>query len=131
LADQSPESIWALRPEIVVTAMKDGAVLLDLETKFFYSLNLSGWALAQQFELANSRGEAVAAVTAWEAPLEQVETFIDRLIEEGILSESGEEPMPSNEIFNGAWSEPALEKHKEPLHKVMVSAFDPSLPLSE
>ena len=131
MADQSPESIWALRPEIIVTTMKDGAVLLDLDTKYFYSLNLSGWALAQQFELANSRGEAVAAAAGWNAPAGQVESFIDQLIEAGILAASSETPAVSDEVFTGTWSEPVMEKHREPLHKVMVSAFDPSLPLSE
>ena len=38
-----------LRPDVVATVLEDGAVLLDLETKYFYSVNPSGWAILQLF----------------------------------------------------------------------------------
>jgi hypothetical protein len=75
--------------------------------------------------------DALSSSTQWGAPEDQVLGCIGRLIEEGLLTESQEDPCPCSESFEGAWVEPLVEKHKEPLHKVMVSAFDPSLPLAE
>jgi len=35
------------------------------------------------------------------------------------------------EVILTAWTPPVLSKHREPLHRIMVSAFDPGLPLAE
>lgn len=131
MSNLNPESCWALRPEIVVTTLKGGAVLLDLETKFFFSLNSSGWAITQQFEMPNRMADVLTSSSKWGAPDDQVLSFISRLIEEKLMAGSEEEPCPCDEPFEGPWEDPKVEKHKEPLHKVMVSAFDPSLPLAE
>lgn len=131
MSEFNADACLALRPEIVVTTLKGGAVLLDLDTKYFYSLNTSAWAITQQFEMPNRGSEVLAMGANWGAPGEQITAFIGRLLEEGLLTETDEEPCPCAEAFEGPWMEPTVEMHQEPLHKVMVSAFDPSLPLAE
>lgn len=122
----------ALRSDVVATVMEDGAILLDLETKYFYSLNHSGWAIVQLFE----SGVAVDAVRkqcrTWGATDEDmnavdelVELLVrDRLIEPATTDESAALQLQS-------WERPRIEKQPEPLQRVIVSAFDPSIPLAE
>ena len=40
------DQYYAFRPDVVATVLDDGAILLDLETKFFYELDATAWALA-------------------------------------------------------------------------------------
>src|SRR5262245_56392860 len=40
----------SLQPHVVTTVIDDGAVLFDLETKYFYRLNATGWAMVKMFE---------------------------------------------------------------------------------
>ena len=44
-----------LSAEVVATVLENEAVLLDLRTKYFYSVNASGWAIAQLFESGTTR----------------------------------------------------------------------------
>ena len=123
-----------LRPDVVVTALEHEAVLLDLKTKYFYSVNASGWAITQLFESGTTEAHALEKAAQWGAKngdLEAASKFIGRLLEEGLI-EPGGTPLPSSEEeLTSPWSAPTIEKHKEPLQKIMVSAFDPTLPLAE
>ena len=95
--NESPtQEMLSLRPDVVATGLDAGAVLLDLDTKYFYALNASGWALVQLFEAAASFDEARAFALACGAP-------------------DGD----------------GVERQAEPLQQVIVSAFDPSIPLAE
>ena len=124
--------ILALRPDVVVTTLEREAVLLDLETKYFYSVNPSGWAITQLFENGASRGQAYGRAAAWGAnDKEPVATFVERLVAERLIIRS-DNSLPADEVtFDGPWTPPTIEKHREPLQRVMVSAFDPTLPLAE
>jgi hypothetical protein len=33
--------------------------------------------------------------------------------------------------LNGGWRPPTIDKHREPLQRIVISAFDPTLPLAE
>jgi hypothetical protein len=56
---------------------------------------------------------------------------VEQLIAEGLLTRDGT-PLPTAGISpEGDWRPPELEKHREPLYRIMTSAFDPTLPLAE
>jgi len=134
------EGTYALRPDVVATVLDHGALLLDLESKYFYLLNPTGWAMTQLFESPTSIDDVVAACRTWGAPetdIDGVRTTVDQMISERLL-----EPTPSNGVaVNGSapqgalagieWEPVKMERQAEPLQRVIVSAFDPSIPLAE
>ena len=127
-------SVYALRPDVVASVLETGAVLLDLDTKYFYSLNTTGWAIVQLFEVGATREDVSAACQGWQATAEdqeKIESFISFLESEGIIqagaaAEAGPPIDPP-----ATWVDPTVEKHKEPLQQIMTSAFDPTMPLAE
>jgi hypothetical protein len=124
----------SLRPDVVATVLDDGAVLLDLDSKFFYALNSSGWALVQLFEAGASLNDVRAFATASGAPDdESVEDFMSQLCDYGLLEPLMLESMPAPPAPETgiAWVTPTVERQAQPLQKVIVSAFDPSIPLAE
>ena len=57
--------------------------------------------------------------------------FINTLEEENLIV-MFDQILPEEEInLNGVWTEPTIEKQKEPLQRIMTSAFDPTMPLAE
>jgi hypothetical protein len=125
---------WALRPDVVATVVEDGAVLLDLESKYFYSVNATGWAMLRLFEAGATREHAEERCKGWGAPDsdgDAIARFLDLLLEEHLVEANGAPPQTPEVAVQGGWSAPKIEKHKEPLQKIMTSAFDPSLPLAE
>jgi hypothetical protein len=124
----------ALRPTLVATVVEDGAVLLDLETKYFYKVNSTGWAILQLFELQSAREDDVLSqCRAWGARDEdepQIRSFLDRCKSEALVEHlPAGDPAPVE--FSGAWSAPTIERQAEPLQGIVTSAFDPSIPLAE
>ena len=59
---------WVLRPDVVATVLDHGALLLDLQSKYFYQLNPSGWSIVQLLELRATGVHAEERSKAW-APL--------------------------------------------------------------
>ena len=125
-----------LRPDVVVTTLENEVVLLDLETKYFYSSNLSGWAIAQLFESGATRAQVDERCRDWAVTADQkavVASFIQYLIEERLIAPAPA-PSPGSQQdvhFPRQWEPPTIEKYKEPLQRIMISAFDPTLPLAE
>ncbi len=128
------QEVLALKPDVVVTVMEDGAVLLDIGTKYFYSVNATGWAIVQMLENGASAEQIQAQCGRWDGGAADdgpIAGFIETLVRENlVIKESGSRSANPPE-FTGKWSLPTIEKHKEPLQKIMVSAFDPSIPLAE
>lgn len=122
-----------MSPALVATVVEDGAVLLDLDSKYFYSLNKSGWAILQLAETAAvPRERIVEQCRAWgAADNTQIEAFLDELCSHGIL-EGAEDAAPLEAVkYEGAWVAPTVSRQAEPLQSVVTSAFDPSIPLAE
>jgi hypothetical protein len=131
-------------PEVVTTELEEGAVLLNIETGFYYSLNEPGAEIWRSVDAAEGAQEltdllrqrfdvdpdgAAAAVSGFTAELER----------EGLLARSnGASSRPARAAAADAargnrrpFAEPELIKHDEPLHEVSISPFDPQLPLAE
>lgn len=123
----------ALSPMLVATVIEDGAVLLDLESKYFYSLNASGWAIVQIFESTGaSLDRILSQCREWGSTNEdEIRAFLTQLAEKRIVEiavDSDEREQPS---FAGPWQKPTLTRHEQPLQSIVNSAFDPSIPLAE
>jgi hypothetical protein len=131
---------YIFRPDVVATVLNDGAVLLDLDTKYFYRLNRTGWMIAQLFEAGTNASAAWQRCLGWgacetdKAAVEALcETLIrERLVEEAPEGDGADAAAGADEVSNGAaWTSPTIERQAEPLQKVIISAFDPSVPLVE
>jgi hypothetical protein len=123
----------ALRPDIVATVLDDGAVLLDLETKYFFALNSSAWAIVQLFESGACLNAARAFATALGAPKDEgIDAFLADLCYFGLLEHTMLESVPPRAPDTRTpWVTPTVERQAQPLQKIIVSAFDPSIPLAE
>jgi coenzyme PQQ synthesis protein D (PqqD) len=136
LANECVAERFELRPDVVATVLEDGAVLLDLETKYFYRLNRSGWAIAQLFETGATVADALEHSHACGASAKDdaaITSFIDALSRDRLIETAEDGPgaaICASETA-GTWSPPTIERQAEPLQRVIISAFDPSVPLVE
>lgn len=125
---------YCLRPDVVSTVMEKGAVLLDLTSKYFYSVNETGWFVVECLESGASKAdilEICASCGMPESLAPSVEAFVDTLEGFGLL-DSANDPLSSTDAaYSGDWEAPRVEQQPEPLQGIMASAFDPSLPLAE
>jgi hypothetical protein len=132
----------ARNPEVECTELADGAVLLNMETRLYYSLNLAGLELWNATDSANGPEEIAKRLTeAFEiddhAALGVVSGFLPELERERLVVELAEQaaaPGPPAEGRDGprrAFEQPQLIKHDEPLHEVTGMPFDAQLPLAE
>ncbi len=127
-----PEYV-ALKPTLVATVIEGGAVLLDLDSKYFYALNESAWAIVQLCETAAASSDAIIAQSrAWGAHDEdEIREFLAGLAAHDIVEKAEcANGLPSVH-FAGEWSAPAVHRQAEPLQRIVTSAFDPSIPLAE
>lgn len=136
LANEPKTERYELRPDVVATVLEDGAVLLDLETKYFYRLNRTGWAIAQLFESGATLQDAYAYCRALGAPASDqaaVTALIEALVRDQLIEAAGGPVSDSlsPEALATPWSAPTIERQAEPLQRVIISAFDPSVPLVE
>jgi hypothetical protein len=119
-----------LRPTIAAAVLDDGAVLLDLTSKYFYSLNGSAWAIVQLFETGASAADAERQCAAWGG--DEAAAFIAQLMRYDLLEAAAAGAVTVEPpAYHGPWIAPVIEQQAEPLERVIVSAFDPSIPLAE
>ena len=124
---------YVFRPDVVATLVEDGAVLLDLDSKYFYSANQGAWQVLMPFETGATFGqirEHCRLLGADEADLVAVDGICEQLLADTLI-EPIEGDCPPLSVEGGDWTFPTFEKHREPLQKIMASAFDPSIPLAE
>lgn len=123
-----------LRSSVVPTVFESGAVLLDLTTKFFYSVNSSGWAILQLIETSAAAPAAIIErCKTWGMPFDEVASVVDfidqmrafELLEAAdcAIAPEVQAPLP--------WTPPTIVRQEQPLHRLVTSAFDPSIPLAE
>ena len=140
-------SALAMNPEVVCTELEDGAVLLNMQTRLYYSLNEVGlelWNLVDVARTPEQVGDALAASFGIEegAARDAASRFLAALEREqlvvaagdGETAAGGSPPAPAPAGEGGSqrrFVEPDLVKHDEPLHEVSASPFDPQLPLAE
>ena len=130
-------------PEVVDTDLGDGAVLLNLKTKFYYSLNETGLVLWRHLDTAQSEEELCAGLLAEydlgeDQARDAVASFVETLRKEELLTDASGPPdghsAPASATQSGSkkpFVEPEVIKHDEPLHEVVTNPFDSQLPLAE
>jgi hypothetical protein len=128
-------------PEVVATELEEGAVLLNMATSFYYSLNEPGaeiWRGVGAAEEPAALAERLSARFEVEAAraVEAAASFVAELEREGLVVEGDGAPTSASRPSAPAdgrqpFSDPELVKHDEPLHEVSMSPFDPQLPLAE
>ena len=123
-----------LRSSIVPTVYGDGAIMLDLTTKYFYHLNETGWAIVQLMENSAASAEAVLKRCGqWGATSNDaadIWRFLDDLYAFGLLEHAEPASLPDVDAPS-RWGNPRVDRQEEPLHRLVTSAFDPSIPLAE
>ena len=138
---------WIMKdPEVVETVLEDGAVLLNLRTKFYYSLNGVGYKIWQLLDSAESSEELIQkAMASYQADSgkikESISKFLGELEQEQLVipqiegtdknSTQGQHVIDMDSAEKKPFVEPELIKHDEPLHEVVQNPFDPQLPLAE
>ena len=123
-----------LRPDVVGTVLEDGAVLLDLETTYFYEVNATGWAILQRFEAGTTREHVLDQCRQWGAGATDAAAlarFLETLVAENLIVPSDWPAVTADAPPVLTWVPPTIEKAPEGLQRVMKSAFDPTLPLAE
>jgi hypothetical protein len=130
---ETGNAYWRLRADVVSTVLSDGGVILDLRTKFFFSANLTALAVVQMFEDGTTRDRVLEAAQKWGAngDIPAVKQLIEQIITEGLAEPATPVPGSPPEVTVTTWMSPVLSKHTEPLQRIMVSAFDPGMPLAE
>jgi len=75
---------WLIKhPEVVYTDLEDGAVLLHLETKFYYSLNEVGQAIWRLLDSAESfEGLIQKLMAEYEVEAEQAKDSVSKFLQE-------------------------------------------------
>lgn len=124
----------ALSPDVVLTPLGDGALLLHLDSKFFYSINLPGWSIVQLLEAGATTRDIVQKCADWGAGQNDrtaIENYVGALIGHGLVGEFEGKETGQTPQFGGSWQTPTIQRHDEPLERIVTSAFDPSVPLAE
>ncbi len=124
----------ALSPHVVVTPLGEGALLLHLDSKFFHSINRPGWGILQLLEAGTTRQNIMSNCTDWgagEHDRAAIENYLDELISNDLAGNFDGKTTGQQAQFSGDWAAPTIERHDEPLERIVTSAFDPSVPLAE
>lgn len=133
LDEHASHGAYRLRDDVVATVLDYGALLLDLDSKYFYLLNPSGWAVTQLFEDGATFDHALDRARVWgasDADVDGVRVSLDQMVAERLL-EGSDSAANSPGAAPERWEPMRFERQAEPLQKVIVSAFDPSIPLAE
>lgn len=121
---------------VVCTVIEDGAVLLHLDTKFYYSLNRTGLAVWSLLESGHPdpAAEVAGLFAAPPESREAIRSFLGELEHEQLIcpdggSEAAEgcPDLPEG----GTWATPQLIRHEVPLNQILSNPFDPCVPLAE
>jgi hypothetical protein len=136
---------WLMRhPEVVYSEMEDGAVLLNLESRFYYSLDAAGlevWrSIEEAADVVDLRRALLARFDASEEEADaRIRQFVSELQGERLVipaepsssaPQASRPPSPKGHQ-RPPLAGPALIKHDEPLHEMSQHPFDPQLPLAE
>jgi len=121
-----------LNPDVVSSALEGGGVLLDLVTKQYFALNGSGLAIWQHLEDGGTLSTVYGAVGAERG--EDVGAFTKALLDHGLALPSLAPPAaattPAFECV-APWDAPSVTPHGRPLSQVILSPFDPTVPIPE
>lgn len=121
-----------LNPDVVCSPLPEGGVLLDLDTKQYFALNRTGMTVWQHLEDGGSLAGLRASLG--EAAAGDLDAFAACLIGHGLATQApAREPgaVPTAPPAQGPWDAPTVTPHGRPLAQVILSPFDPTVPIPE
>lgn len=122
-----------LNPDVVSSTLEGGGVLLDLTTKQYFALNVSGLAIWQHLEDGGTLAEVYRAVGTDHAGA--IDSFMQALLELQLAQRgpaaTGAPATTSAFARPGTWDTPSVTPHGRPLSQVILSPFDPTVPIPE
>jgi hypothetical protein len=85
------------------------------------------------FETGATGADVLEASVKWGAngDTPAVKQVIDLIVAEGLVEPASPVAGHVPEVVVPTWISPVFSKHTEPLQRIMVSAFDPGMPLAE
>jgi hypothetical protein len=126
-----------VNPDVVCSPLDDGGVLLDLRTKQYFALNATGlfvWQLLEDGGSLEALGAALVASGVADG-FTGLAGFEGMLLEHGlVLASAGSGAAgdaPSVPALPPSWTAPRLTPHGRPLAEVILSPFDPTVPVPE
>lgn len=133
----------SLNPDVVCSVLDSGGVLLDLETKQYFALNTSGLLLWQFLEDGGSLAAIGTAAADGPRQLSEphaldLDAFARSLIAHGLaIAEPANGSGPGGSArgippsLPDPWVAPTVVPHGRPLSQVILSPFDPTVPIPE
>jgi hypothetical protein len=122
-----------LNPDVVSSTLDGGGVLLDLVTKQYFALNVSGLAIWQHLEDGGTLAAVYGAAGADQA--NAIEAFTNALLVHQLAQPAHASPEtdPAAPAFAppAPWDTPSVTPHGRPLSQVILSPFDPTVPIPE
>ncbi len=128
------------QPCVVCTVLTEGGVLLNLDTKFYYSLNPSGLDLWLRMESGGLDAASTPRLEeASSSSGREVEIFLSELVSEGLAvlgdgdraGQAAGRSATAGEPLNAGLEPPRLIRHDVPLSHILSNPFDPCVPLAE
>lgn len=119
-------------PDVLFSDMGEGGILFDLNSKQYYSLNPSAVFVWNYLEAGGelSALEAALAGASAAGSASGLQPFAELLVREQLASH-GDAPGVGASPVPDSWQEPRIEPHGNPLAEVILSPFDPTVPMPE
>ena len=121
-----------LNPDVVCSTLPEGGVLLDLDTKQYFALNQTGLAVWQFLEDGGSLAQLRSTLDA--SASVDADAFVHALVDHGLALGANAEPASLAAVafaYAGPWTAPVVTPHGRPLAQVILSPFDPTVPIPE
>jgi hypothetical protein len=124
-------------PDVLFSDMGEGAILFDLNTKQYYSLGPSAVAAWTHLENGGNLAEIEAALAGPAGTNGSEDPYGLRAFAAYLLAEKLVEPLAAPSASGtppelpAAWTPPRVEQHGNPLSEVILSPFDPTVPIPE
>jgi hypothetical protein len=132
-----PRSL-AVNPDVVCSPLAEGGVLFNLSTKQYFAVNPTGLLVWQYFEEGGGIDQLVQRLVdrypgGSDPAAFGVREFAARLVGLGLAdaADGGSNPRADGLSLPPAWMTPEVTPHGQPLSKVILSPFDPTVPIPE
>jgi hypothetical protein len=123
-------------PDVLFSDLGEGGILFDLNTKQYFSLSPSAATAWNYLDAGGSLAELEAGLAAHTPSGDGTDPYglrsfaallsQHRLVEAG--QPAGPAPLPT---VPAVWERPRAEEHGNPLSEVILSPFDPTVPIPE
>ena len=120
-------------PDVLFSDMGEGGILFDLNSKQYYSLNPTGVFVWNYLESGGDLGVLETTLSAESKGVASgLQPFAKFLVQERLAAHDGAQIAAANApTVPSPWQAPRIEPHGNPLAEVILSPFDPTVPMPE